>query len=395
MLWEKSDVCVAETHSEKGDDEDLDGGQLVFRGMGMGKEVEGKASKLGMMDGSENIPYKSHTEENLPKRKNENEDKESEQKILRPREKDFIEKASEEDEEEEIKEEEYEEEDYEEEEDDEEEDNTADNADIMAGCQNASNEEEKNCDEVILVEKRKMWRKPAGQVQVMPHGKWTDDGVWRMEKRGKSQSELLKEELKNGRLQLGLNPLREEVELEEEVWKEIKQMVEEKSAEEKMEEEKWAKAKAERLEKEIEEETKRLNLSVDNGQLEYEMIEKIRKRVYMTAEEREEEENEARLAHIKEKEGTLRPSLFANVPPFLRFVPTNSLPGDGMSGRALSEAHGRMGWYNWERDQDRNVVGWAVQDCIEYNGFKLSQVALYSAISTIFTSSTDRQEAVH
>ena len=395
MLWEKSDVCVAETHSEKGDDEDLDRGQLVFRGMGMGKEVEGKASKLGMMDGSENIPYKSHTEENLPKRKNENEDKESEQKILRPREKDFIEKASEEDEEEEIKEEEYEEEDYEEEEDDEEEDNTADNADIMAGCQNASNEEEKNCDEVILVEKRKMWRKPAGQVQVMPHGKWTDDGVWRMEKRGKSQSELLKEELKNGRLQLGLNPLREEVELEEKVWKEIKQMVEEKSAEEKMEEEKWAKAKAERLEKEVEEETKRLNLSVDNGQLEYEMIEKIRKRVYMTAEEREEEEIEARLAHIKEKEGTLRPSLFANVPPFLRFVPTNSLPGDGMSGRALSEAHGRMGWYNWERDQDRNVVGWAVQDCIEYNGFKLSQVALHSAISTILTSSTDRQKAVH
>ena len=115
MLWEKSDVCVAETHSEKGDDEDLDREQLVFRGMGMGEEVEGEE---GMMDGSENIPNKSHTEEIVP----ENEDKESEQKILRPREKDFIEKASEEDEEEEIKEEEYEEEDYEEEEDDDEED---------------------------------------------------------------------------------------------------------------------------------------------------------------------------------------------------------------------------------------------------------------------------------
>jgi len=160
------------------------------------------------------------------------------------------------------------------------------------------------------------------------------------------------------------------VELEDKIWKEFKQMVEEKSGEEKMEEEKWAKAKADRFEKEVEEETKRLN----NGQLEYQMIEKIRKRVYMTAQEREEEEKEERLAQIKEKEGTLRPSLFANVPPFLRFVPTNSLPGDGMSGRALSEAHGRMGWYNWERDQDRNVVDWAVQDCIEYNGFKLSQI---------------------
>ena len=363
----KSRACVGETLSQEGkrDDEELGREELVFRGMD-----EGAAEREGMMeensDGrSENTGELSHTEENLP----ENKDKESQQKNLHLGEQDTTGKEHEEELEEKLEEE------VEEELEDELEEehfNTANKADTTdnADCQN----EEKSCDELILVEKRKMWRKPAGQVQAMPHGKWTKEGGWRMEKRGKTQSELLKEELKTTVLQLGANPLREEVELEEQIWKEFKQMVEEKTAEENMEAEKWAKAKADRLAKEFEEETKRLaNLSQD-GQLEYEMIEKIRKRVYMTAEEREEEELEARLAHIKEKEGTLRPSLFANVPPFLRFVPTDSLPGDVMRERALSEAMGRMGWYNWERDQDRNVVGWAVQDCIEYNGFKLSQV---------------------
>ena len=356
----KSLACVCCRNSfTQGDDEDLDREELVFHGMGFGMEVaETDGMTEGNSDGrSENSRNQNHTEESV-------------QKSLQSGEKDIIEKASEEELEEDLEEEEFEEGGGGEKELEEQQFKTTNKADTTdnAGYQNVNLEEEKSRDEVIIVEKvekRKMWKKPAGQLQVMAHGKWTADGVWRMEKIGKTQSEILKEELKTTVMQLGVNPLPEEVELEEKIWKEFKQMVEEKTAEEKVEEEKWAKAKAGRLEKEVEEETKRLTELTDDGQLEYEMIEKIRKRVYMTPEERKEEEMQERLAHIKEKEGTLRPSLFANVPPFLRFVPTNSLPGEGMSGRSLSEGMVRMGWYNWERDQDRNVVDWAVQDCIE------------------------------
>ena len=114
------------------------------------------------------------------------------------------------------------------------------------------------------------------------------------------------------------------------------------------------------------------------------MIEKIRKKVYMAADER--------LARINgENQGTLRPSLFANVPPFLRFVPTNSLPGKDRV-RALSGGMERMGWYNTKiKDQDRSGPGWTVKDCIEYNGFKISEVT-YCSMKTFLmldTISTD------
>ena len=246
-------------------------------------------------------------------------------------------------------------------------------AKIVTSCKRADAEEQKRSDELVIVEKRKMWRKPVDPVEAMAHGKWSADGVWRIVKRGKSQSELLKEELKTVALELGSNNLREEVEHEETIWKEIKKMVQEKSAQEKIEEEKWAKAKAEMLKREVEEETKKLQHSEDNCQLEYEMIERIRKRVYMTAEEREEEE---RLAQIKEREGTLRPSLFANVPPYVKFLPATSLRGDGGKGRSLCGGMERMGWYNYAHKHYANKVldGWAIHDCIEYNGFKVTQV---------------------
>ena len=246
-------------------------------------------------------------------------------------------------------------------------------AKIVTSCKRADAEEQKRSDELVIVEKRKMWRKPVDPVEAMAHGKWSADGVWKIVKRGKSQSELLKEELKTVALELGSNNLREEVEHEETIWKEIKKMVQEKSAQEKIEEEKWAKAKSEMLKREVEEETKKLQHSEDNCQLEYEMIERIRKRVYMTAEEREEEE---RLAQIKEKEGALRPSLFANVPPYVKFVPATSLRGDGGKGRTLCGGMERMGWYNYAHKHYANKVldGWAIHDCIEYNGFKVTQV---------------------
>ena len=244
---------------------------------------------------------------------------------------------------------------------------------IVTICKRAAAEEQKRSDELVIVEKRKMWRKPVDPVEAMAHGKWSADGVWRIVKRGKSQSELLKEELKTVALELGSNNLREEVEHEETIWREIKKMVQEKSAQEKIEEEKWAKAKSEMLKREVEEETKKLQHSEDNCQLEYEMIERIRKRVYMTAEEREEEE---RLAQIKEREGTLRPSLFANVPPYVKFLPATSLRGDGGKGRTLCGGMERMGWYNYAHKHYANKVldGWAIHDCIEYNGFKVTQV---------------------
>ena len=244
---------------------------------------------------------------------------------------------------------------------------------IVTSCKRVAAEEQKSSDELVIVEKRKMWRKPVDPVEAMAHGKWSADGVWRIVKRGKSQSELLKEELKTVALELGSNNLREEVEHEETIWKEIKKMVQEKSAQEKIEEEKWAKAKAEMLKSQVEEETKKLQHSEDGCQLEYEMIERIRKRVYMTAEEREEEE---RLAQIKEREGALRPSLFANVPPYVKFLPATSLRGDGGKGRTLCGGMERMGWYNYAHKHYANKVadGWAIHDCIEYNGFKVTQV---------------------
>merc|ERR1711974_2042 len=127
---------------------------------GTGKEVE---EMEGMMEGnsdgrSENTGNQSHTEE-------------SEQKSLHSGDKDIIGKASEEEFEEE------EEEDFEELRL-----NKTNKADTLIIAEN--------------VEKRKAWRKPGGQMQKMAHGKWTSDGVWRMEKKGKTQSELLKEELK-------------------------------------------------------------------------------------------------------------------------------------------------------------------------------------------------------
>ena len=281
-------------------------------------------------------------------------------------------------------EEEKEEEDWEEKEDEEEEEEeeaqpsskingTTKPADILTSCKRAAAEEQKSSDELVIVEKRKMWRKPVDPVEAMAHGKWSADGVWRIVKRGKSQSELLKEELKTVALELGSNNLREEVEHEETIWKEIKKMVQEKSAQEKIEEEKWAKAKSEMLKRQVEEETKKLQHSEDGCQLEYEMIERIRKRVYMTAEERDEEE---RLAQIKEREGALRPSLFANVPPYVKFVPATSLRGDGGKGRTLCGGMERMGWYNYAHKHYTNKVadGWAIHDCIEYNGFKVTQV---------------------
>ena len=244
---------------------------------------------------------------------------------------------------------------------------------IVTTCKRAKAEEQKSRDELVIVEKRKMWRKPVDPVEAMAHGKWSADGVWRIVKRGKSQSELLKEELKTVALELGSNNLREEVEHEETIWKEIKKMVQEKSVQEKREEEKWAKAKAEMLKRQVEEETKNFQHSEDGCQLEFEMIERIRKRVYMTAEEREEEE---RLAQIKEREGALRPSLFANVPPYVKFVPATSLRGDGGKGRTLCGGMERMGWYNYAHKHYANKVadGWAIHDCIEYNGFKVTQV---------------------
>ena len=250
---------------------------------------------------------------------------------------------------------------------------TAKPAEIVTSCKRAVAEEQKSRDELVIVEKRKMWRKPVDPVEAMAHGKWSADGVWRIVKRGKSQSELLKEELKTVALELGSNNLREEVEHEETIWKEIKKMVQEKSAQEKIEEEKWAKAKAEMLKRQVEEETKKLQHSEDGCQLEYEMIERIRKRVYMSAEEREEEE---RLAQLKEREGALRPSLFANVPPYVKFVPATSLRGDGGKGRTLCGGMERMGWYNYAHKHYANKVldGWAIHDCIEYNGFKVTQV---------------------
>ena len=281
-------------------------------------------------------------------------------------------------------EEEKEEEDWEEKEDEEEEEeeeaqpsskinDTTKPAEIVTSRKRADAEEQKRSDELVIVEKRKMWRKPVDPVEAMAHGKWSADGVWRIVKRGKSQSELLKEELKTVALELGSNNLREEVEHEETIWKEIKKMVQEKSAQEKIEEEKWAKAKAEMLKRQVEEETKKLQHSEDGCQLEFEMIERIRKRVYMTAEERDEEE---RLAQIKEREGALRPSLFANVPPYVKFVPATSLRGDGGKGRTLCGGMERMGWYNYAHKHYTNKVadGWAIHDCIEYNGFKVTQV---------------------
>ena len=82
------------------------------------------------------------------------------------------------------------------------------------------------------------------------------------------------------------------------------------------------------------------NLSVENGKLDVMMIKEIRKRVYLKADQEE------RLALIKDDMGVLRPSLFANVPPFLRFVPPYSLRGRGAKGRILPEGMEKMGWYD-------------------------------------------------
>ena len=104
-------------------------------------------------------------------------------------------------------------------------------------------------------------------------------------------------------------------------------------------------------------------------------------------------DEEEKLARINEEsQGTLRLSLFANVPPFLRFVPTNSLPGkDRYTGRSLLGGMERMGWYNTKiRDQDRSGPGWTIKDCIEYNGFKISEVPFCSKTFLILdTISTD------
>ena len=94
--------------------------------------------------------------------------------------------------------------------------------------------------------------------------------------------------------------------------------------------------------------------------------------------EKARENDEENMGIDEKNQGILRPSLFANVPPFLRFVATNSLPGkDRVRGRVLSGGMERMGWYSTKiKDQDRSGPGWTVKDCIEYNGFKISEVTL-------------------
>ena len=141
----------------------------------------------------------------------------------------------------------------------------------------------------------------------------------------------------------------------QERWKEYKKMMNE---EEELEKKKWKEYKLMMAVKAVEESMKK---------------EKAR--------ENERIEKEEMLACINEEnQGILRPSLFANVPPFLRFVATNSLPGkDRVRGRVLSGGMERMGWYNTKiKDQDRSGPGWTVKDCIEYNGFKMSEVTFWS-----------------
>ena len=109
------------------------------------------------------------------------------------------------------------------------------------------------------------------------------------------------------------------------------------------------------------------------------MIKEIRKRVYLKADQEE------RLALIKDDMGALRPSLFANVPPFLRFVPPNSLRGRGVKGRILPEGMEKMGWYNVVSCQTYN------HQCI-YNTIQIRNRALARCYCAIMSGTTPRSK---
>ena len=65
-------------------------------------------------------------------------------------------------------------------------------------------------------------------------------------------------------------------------------------------------------------------------------------KIMTTPAEKEQKEEEDILLKERKKESTLRSSLFPNVPPFLNFVPANSLPG--IKIRSQSEGLKNMGW---------------------------------------------------
>jgi len=101
-------------------------------------------------------------------------------------------------------------------------------------------------------------------------------------------------------------------------------------------------------------------------------------KIMTTPAEKEQKEEEDILLKERKKESTLRSSLFPNVPPFLNFVPANSLPG--IKIRSQSEGLKNMGW-NMVAPRGKipasditQKEGWAIQDCARYNGFNISWI---------------------